>query len=75
MFNLLKNMLPKSMIIKIVKYIELGKKKNDAMRHFLLTLRSPIYSSTSLTARSSDSASESNFTSESSAATSFALAS
>ena len=67
-------MLPKSMIIKIVKYIELGK-KNDAVRHFLLTLRSPIYSSASLTARSSDSASESNFTSESSAATSFALAS
>ena len=67
-------MLPKSMIIKIVKYIELDK-KNDAVRHFLLTLRSLIYSLTSLTAKSSDSASESNFTSESSAATSFALAS
>ena len=74
MFNLLKNMLPKSMIIKIVKYIELCK-KNDAIRHFLLTLSSLIYSSTSLTARSSDSASESNYTSESSAATAFALAS
>jgi hypothetical protein len=68
-------MLPKSMIIKIVKYIELAKKKNDAVRHFLLALRSLTYSSTSLTARSSDSASESSFTSESSAATSLALAS
>jgi|SaaInlStandDraft_1057018.scaffolds.fasta_scaffold01242_17 hypothetical protein len=67
-------MLPKSMIIKIVKYIELAK-KNDAVRHFLLALRSLTYSSTSLTARSSDSASESSFTSESSAATSLALAS
>ena len=66
-------MLPKSMIIKIVKYIELDK-KNDALRH-LLNLRGSLYSSTSLTARSSDSASASSFTSDSSAETSFNLAS
>ena len=74
MINLLKTMLPKSMIIKIVKYIQVTK-KNDAKRHFLLSLRSLIYSSDSLTAKSSDSVSASSLTSESSSATSLTLAS